>query len=127
MFDLLYAAAVGDVPSVRHCIDRSEKANYLWGDLNRTCGLGRTPLHYAVLGAHQDVLEALLAAGARLIFRLAAFAAATVCMMPQPNTLQRSGPKHYVCVRMHVQSCTSQQLEAQVPGSMHRTTMALAA
>lgn len=63
MFDLLYAAAVGDLPSVQHCILRSQKANFLWGDLTRTCGRGRAAQHYAVLGGHTSVVRELIRAG----------------------------------------------------------------
>eukprot|EP00892_Ulva_mutabilis_P012098 jgi/Ulvmu1/9260/UM050_0009.1 len=66
MFDLLYAAAVGDLPSVRYCVQRSQKANFLWGDLTRTCGRGRAALHYAVLGGHDTVVRELIRAGAQL-------------------------------------------------------------
>lgn len=64
MFDLLYAAAVGDLPSVRHCVLRSRKSNFLWGDLTRTCCRGRAAIQYAVLGGHADVAAELIDAGA---------------------------------------------------------------
>lgn len=64
MFDLLYAAAVGDLSSVKHCVLRARKADFLWGDLTRKCCRGRAPLQYAVLGGHAAVTLELLQAGA---------------------------------------------------------------
>lgn len=63
MFDLLYAAAIGDLPSVRHCVLRSKKSSFLWGDLTRTCCRGRAAIQYAVLGGHADVTAELIEAG----------------------------------------------------------------
>ena len=65
MYDLLYAAAVGDEAVARRCIERSKKASFLWGDLMRTCGRGRTALHYAVLGGHEATALCLIDAGAQ--------------------------------------------------------------
>lgn len=65
MYDLLYAAAVGDTATAQRCIDRSMKAAFLWGDLTRTCGRSRTALHYAALGGHVETAQVLLDAGAQ--------------------------------------------------------------
>lgn len=63
MYDLLYAAAVGDCATTQRCIDRSKKAAFWWGDLTRTCGRCRNALHYAALGGHTHIAQCLLDAG----------------------------------------------------------------
>ena len=66
MYDLLYAAAIGDVTTAERCLARAKQTGFLWGDLSRTCGRGRTALQYASLGGHIAAVACLIEAGVLL-------------------------------------------------------------
>lgn len=64
MFDLLYAAAVGELDTVQRCLERARRIGQLEQELSRCCGRGRCALHEAALGGHCSIVAALLKAGA---------------------------------------------------------------
>jgi hypothetical protein len=63
MYDLLYAACMGDIATVKRCIERAVRIKQLASELRQTCGRGRTALHHAVLCGQRDVAAILLDAG----------------------------------------------------------------
>lgn len=63
MYDLIYAAAVGDTATVQRVLQRSEQTNQLDHDLTRVCGRGRTALHHGALSGALPIVQLLLDAG----------------------------------------------------------------
>ena len=72
MFDLLFAAAIGDLATVQRCLERARRIDQLEAELSRTCGRGRCALHVATLSGHCSIVAALLKAGTPQ-YSLAAF------------------------------------------------------